>query len=55
MKLQITYTVVLETTEEKAPDVQKAIEAAVKPFDLQADVNETDCEELEEDEKDETE
>lgn len=48
MKVEFTYCVQVTVDEAKGAEVEKAIEAAVKSFDPNADVDETDATKIEE-------
>lgn len=48
-KLTVTYTVQVEVDEDKAPLVEAALQKTADSFDPNASVDETDCEEVDED------
>lgn len=50
MKLKVEYTISVEVDEDKTPEVETELNGLVKKFDATATVEETDCEELEDDE-----
>lgn len=48
-KVTVTYTIQVEVDEDKAPLVEEALEKTAQSFDPNACVDETNCEEVDED------